>query len=550
MERFAYRATCKNSNSTIDADEPLGDETTVMKKTFTNLFILGALLTFGSTTAFAEEGTSNATVKMTYVNGSEGSTETSYGEIPADEAATAGFNRISGGQVGWANFGWGVNYITYIQVDVSDITGNITNATLTFEGSGSTDSNRTTGWGIGYNSSKWSADMTYDSADKSITTIGEVKWTSTKLATKFEEFSFDITEAVNKADEDGLITILVYETAAAGGYIKNPAVEVTWTTETTYNVTFKEGNDAKDLKVTYNDTDVTTGVSLPNGDYEFTATAPGFQDFSGSFTIDGADKEVEFSMTPKDVWTYTLYAADASGDRIGEISKGTGYANEDVTYVYPEYQLVETTLLSKAKDSTNPNWGKIEKLDTEDKEFTVIYDGPEVSNVVFYKEAEDMDGFISKATNNADIRCSNGKGGIVDGAETLLTTLSAGKYTVYGQVWGTSGMTAGVKIKGEGDEEDNTVWEITSPGYLDSSTSEEFTLAKETPLYVYTTGGNDNRMLDLIYIRKTGDIKTGVEEIAIESVEDPYYYSIDGVRIAEPTRPGLYIHNGKKIIIK
>ncbi|MDE6786061.1 MAG: hypothetical protein K2J46_03355 [Muribaculaceae bacterium] len=42
---------------------------------------------------------------------------------------------------------------------------------------------------------------------------------------------------------------------------------------------------------------------------------------------------------------------------------------------------------------------------------------------------------------------------------------------------------------------------------------------------------------------------------AVENVEavkavDNNWYSIDGVRVAQPTRPGLYIHNGKKIIVK
>ncbi len=42
---------------------------------------------------------------------------------------------------------------------------------------------------------------------------------------------------------------------------------------------------------------------------------------------------------------------------------------------------------------------------------------------------------------------------------------------------------------------------------------------------------------------------------AVESIEavvagDNNWYSIDGVRVAEPTTPGLYIHNGKKIIVK
>lgn len=39
-----------------------------------------------------------------------------------------------------------------------------------------------------------------------------------------------------------------------------------------------------------------------------------------------------------------------------------------------------------------------------------------------------------------------------------------------------------------------------------------------------------------------------VETISVAG--DSNWYSIDGVRVAEPTRPGLYIHNGKKVIVK
>ncbi len=45
------------------------------------------------------------------------------------------------------------------------------------------------------------------------------------------------------------------------------------------------------------------------------------------------------------------------------------------------------------------------------------------------------------------------------------------------------------------------------------------------------------------------------QDNSVESIEnvvngDNNWYSIDGVRVAQPTRPGLYIHNGKKIIVK
>lgn len=51
-----------------------------------------------------------------------------------------------------------------------------------------------------------------------------------------------------------------------------------------------------------------------------------------------------------------------------------------------------------------------------------------------------------------------------------------------------------------------------------------------------------------VYQQKgAGDAVKGIESTV---AGDNYWYSIDGVRVAEPTRPGLYIHNGKKIIVK
>lgn len=42
----------------------------------------------------------------------------------------------------------------------------------------------------------------------------------------------------------------------------------------------------------------------------------------------------------------------------------------------------------------------------------------------------------------------------------------------------------------------------------------------------------------------------GVEGVESEVAGDNYYYTIDGLRLDQPNRPGLYIHNGKKIIVK
>ena len=44
--------------------------------------------------------------------------------------------------------------------------------------------------------------------------------------------------------------------------------------------------------------------------------------------------------------------------------------------------------------------------------------------------------------------------------------------------------------------------------------------------------------------------QTAVKEVNVETQDNGAWYTIDGRRVAAPTQPGLYIHNGKKYIVK
>lgn len=186
------------------------------------------------------------------------------------------------------------------------------------------------------------------------------------------------------------------------------------------------------------------------------------------------------------------------GDKEKVLVEGTGIEGDDVTYNYPKYMLDGTTLYLKNQNTTNPYFGKTITLSEENIIETVEYTDGAASDVVFYKEAEQMDGFTPLSTNNADIRCSDGKGGVIDGDEpVVLTTLPAGKYVIYGQVWGTSGYTATITAS------DATVWELASTGSLVDATA-ELTLTEETTLYIKDSGDDERglKMLDLIYIQE------------------------------------------------
>lgn len=188
-----------------------------MMKTKILLWIVTLLLLFVVGVEDGWAATYTATVKKTYVD--YNNPDTSYGEKAQGTATISGYNTVSNGQVGFGNTGWGVNYITYVQIDASGIpTGMITGATLTAWVTGSRDDRRQTTWGVGYNNSTWSSSMTYNSANKDITLVGDLFTTATTSSSTWEEATFDITDAlVNDADK--VVTLIIYETAAGGGNI-------------------------------------------------------------------------------------------------------------------------------------------------------------------------------------------------------------------------------------------------------------------------------------------------------------------------------------------
>ena len=452
--------------------------------------LLVAVGLFTGVSAWADK--LDATVKMTYVD--YNNPTTSYGEIPAGETAKTGYNNISGGSVGFKTTSWNCNWITYLQVDASAIPSGatITAATLSFEQSGSTDGKRTTAVGAGYNSSTWSSSMTYESADRTIKTIGDVVTTATKKSDVFESKEINITDAFS-GDADNIITILLYETEAAGCYIKNPTVAITYTTETAYAVTFEETNGVK-ATVMIGGSNVTAGTSRPNGTYDFTATATGYKDYAGSFTVAGADKKVTFTMTAKPAATLTVV------DNLGNtLVTETTFEGGIVDFYVPYYAFKDGKFYqSPSLSSGSLSYGKSTATITEDTEINVTYTEEENTNVVFFSEAENLTGVTPYEDSYTHDRMSNGKVGYYEAA-TAFTTLPAGKYTLTASTRsGTTKFYTG--ILGEGTE----IASVGSSGSVTTLTSDPFILSETTDLY--TSIGSTSTYFDYVIIRKTGDI--------------------------------------------
>lgn len=413
-----------------------------MKKNYLlkSLFLVIGL-TMGYVSAWASE-TATATVHMNYVDYSNSSTAS--GEIATGSTAKTGYNKISGGSVGFGNTEWNFNYITYIQVDASAIDGTITAATLSLDGSGSTDGKRVSAIGIGYNNSTWTSDLTYATADKSITTVGAMGYSSSKSATTFSTLSFDITNAlVNDADK--IVTLLVYATNGAGTYIKNPSVTITYTpasaTTANYAIKYTKSDGTTEIKTPVTRTGaVGESISLTSEDkatFYNTGNTEKYvynSDNASATTIasDGSSV-VTVKFDTYAPYTYTLNAEYGTGGDTENLSTGSQDGDLTTTVYYPMCKLHNGTYYTIDANTSEPSYGSNFSSSSTSKTLTYTA-APDIS---YFAEFESI-GTNLYGTYNASTS-SSGNSQIFQGKNnvgygyitTAMNTTTDGFYDVY-----------------------------------------------------------------------------------------------------------------------
>ena len=226
-----------------------------MKKSYFLKSVLTVLAFVASIQVFAKDVVVELTDKMTYIDGEDGNTSTAYyDDVQTNGYSNAGYNKINGdGQLVLAYKTWHRNWITLVQVDVSNIEGTITGVNFSIEGSGCTDDKRLGKIGVGTLDLDWSKELTWDDYDPTTNTFeqyGDINTSSSKLREDFDEWTWDITEAFN---EKKVVTLAVFATNAGGIYVKNPKVTISYTpadaksaTYTVYFISNKTGDSFKD----------------------------------------------------------------------------------------------------------------------------------------------------------------------------------------------------------------------------------------------------------------------------------------------------------------
>ena len=176
---------------------------------------------------------------------------------------------------------------------------------------------------------------------------------------------------------------------------------------------------------------------------------------------------------------------------------------------YHQFILKDGRLYEAADENKEYNLHFV--MDGSDQE--IEYNPTSYANVVYFSEAEDISGMHLSQSANANIRCSFGMGAYNDGEDPVyVATLPAGVYRISAQVWGNTGETLKVAL-GE------NVLECETTGSRVAYIT-EFTINKETDLMIPVCG-NSNKMLDWIFVQKTGDVEPA-KDLYIMGSGTPY----------------------------
>ena len=194
-------------------------------------------------------------------------------------------------------------------------------------------------------------------------------------------------------DADGVVTLIFYtltknininsKEAESG----TPSLVLEYTTESVYTATFTETNDVSPVITIYSDEAMTTSVSngaLINGKYYFKAVAEGYEDYTGSFEVASADKTVNFTMTAKPRFTFTVNAVDQNGEVLETlITDEEAYQGKTISCTYPKYRTDANGKVTHKCDATT-----FYKSYTPDAAGTETISYTEYTGTAYFQETE------------------------------------------------------------------------------------------------------------------------------------------------------------------
>ena len=364
------------------------------------------------------------------------------------------------------------------------------------------------------------------------------------------KFTTDVTDAVKYVASSQNFVIFKFTNNVGSGNLvgkgagEDAAPKLVITTadassQTKYTVKFTDGtSDLKD-PVEY---DGTIGDPATASDEDLAAFFVDgqkwvYKEGNETITLDGDATANVITLTFREAVSYNYTVNSNLGTTIG---KGSAFEGETVKVPYPEFILDNGTMMKAAAKDKEFNYPVT--IGEDDVTVTIDYADAKIEGeIVYFKEAEDIEGFTATTGGNANIRCSMSAGGYNGGEEELtITTLEPGKYRIVTQIWGNEGTTFNIVCG-------STTLACATKGYIVTYGSEDFTLTEETDVTI-PVEGRDGRCFDYIYIIKV-PVSYSYTVNAIDKDDNTLFEIAKGTvyegQDATVAYPAFYLKNGE-----
>ena len=323
------------------------------------------------------------------------------------------------------------------------------------------------------------------------------------------DFTTDVSGAVKEIVESGQNYIIFKFTNNPGGgdlygkgaTEKNPVLTIELAdanSMTTYTVKYvdESGAEIKEASVY----DILTGENASISDENKVAIYKEDKKYiyvscdkeSITTVADGASNVITATFREAATWNYTVNAVDGDDNVLKVLATGSNFEGETVTIPYNQYILKDSALYAAFANSQQYN--KFITLSADDMVVPVVYNADTIDNVIYFSEAENIEGMTATTSGNANIRCSNGTGAY-NGSDdpVVVTTLTPGIYTIAAQVWGNAGVHFNIVCGG-----DTLV--VSTTGSITTG-SKEFVVNEESQVTILRAGDR-NKSIDWIYIQE------------------------------------------------
>lgn len=205
-----------------------------------------------------------------------------------------------------------------------------------------------------------------------------------------------------------------------------------------------------------------------------------------------------------DIWNYTINAVDGDGNLLKALKSGTNFEAETFDVAYGAYINVDGTIYKSGKLSSDKK-GYYFSMTLNKNNLTknVTFTASDITGVVYFSEAEDIEGLTPTNNSNTFIRSSNGASAYAANDDVVFTQLPNGKYKIATVICDASKNAGSVWNFKAGEQ---MVFEFTASAVnWAEGTSEEFELNQASTDIALVKNGGNNQGVDLIYIIKTGD---------------------------------------------